>query len=84
MSQNLENVGYSIPGKQCLYNVNVMEETHSNVALGAGAITKWYNPLTNVIKRSPNVKNLSDYILRSEEMARKSIAVANDVLQNES
>ena len=83
MSQNLENVGYSIPGKQCLYNVNVMEETHSNVALGAGAITKWYNPLTNVIKRSPNVKNLSEYILRSEEMARKSIAVANDVLQNE-
>ena len=41
MAGNLENVGYSKPGKACLYNIGNMEETASVLALGAGAITKW-------------------------------------------
>ncbi len=41
MAGNLENVGYALPGKACLYNIGNMEETASVLALGAGAITKW-------------------------------------------
>ncbi len=37
---NLENVGYSIKGKEGLYNVLMMEELHSVFAVGAGAATK--------------------------------------------
>lgn len=37
---NLENVGYSIKGHECLYNVLMMEEIQSIFAVGAGAVTK--------------------------------------------
>lgn len=37
---NLENVGYSLKGNECLYNVLMMEELHSIFAVGAGAVTK--------------------------------------------
>lgn len=76
MSGNLENVGYSVAGAQCWYNVDVMEETHSNLAMGAGAITKWYDPDRNLIRRAANVRNVEQYIARSEEMARKKIDLA--------
>ena len=37
---NLENVGYSLPGSECMYNVYMMEEIHSVFACGASAVTK--------------------------------------------
>ena len=37
---NLENVGYTVPGHECLYNVLMMEEIQSIFAVGAGAVTK--------------------------------------------
>ena len=37
---NLENVGYSLPGFECMYNVYMMEEIHSVFACGASAVTK--------------------------------------------
>ena len=37
---NLENVGYSFPGSECMYNVYMMEEIHSVFACGASAVTK--------------------------------------------
>ena len=40
MSGNFENTGYAIPGKEGLYNILIMEEVQSIVALGAGAISK--------------------------------------------
>ena len=40
MSGNLENIGYAIDGYQCVYNVDIMEETHSIYAIGAGGISK--------------------------------------------
>lgn len=40
MSGNFENTGYSIPGREGIYNILIMEEVQSIVALGAGAISK--------------------------------------------
>jgi oxygen-independent coproporphyrinogen-3 oxidase len=40
MAGNLENVGYSLAGRECLYNIDIMEETLSIIACGAGAISK--------------------------------------------
>jgi oxygen-independent coproporphyrinogen-3 oxidase len=37
---NLENVGFALEGAEGLYNVHMMEETHSIFAVGAGAVTK--------------------------------------------
>ena len=40
MSGGFENIGYSIPGKECVYNVAMMEEVQSILGFGAGTITK--------------------------------------------
>jgi oxygen-independent coproporphyrinogen-3 oxidase len=37
---NYENVGFSLPGFEGLYNIYMMEEIHSIFAAGAGAVTK--------------------------------------------
>ncbi len=37
---NLENVGFSLPGAEGLYNVYIMEELHHIFAVGAGSVTK--------------------------------------------
>ncbi len=72
MAGNLENVGYALPGRACLYNIGNMEETANVLALGAGAISKWLFEKNMRIERSANVKNIEEYVRRVDEMvARK-------------
>ena len=71
MAGNLENVGYAKPDKACLYNIDVMEETTHNLALGAGAISKWIFPEHRRIERAANVRNIELYIQRVDEMAQR-------------
>lgn len=40
MTGNLENVGYSKPGLECLYNILIMEERTDIIGLGAGSSTE--------------------------------------------
>ena len=40
MSGGFENIGYAAPGKECLYNVVMMEEVQSILGFGAGTISK--------------------------------------------
>ena len=75
MAGNLENVGYALPGKACLYNIGNMEETVSVLALGAGAITKWLFDRALRIERAPNVRNIDEYIARTDEMVARKRAV---------
>ena len=65
---NLENIGYCIPGRECLYNILIMEEKQDIIACGAGASTKYYFPRENRIERTENVKSLEHYIARIDEM----------------
>lgn len=72
MTGNLENIGYALPGKRCVYNVDIMEETASILAFGAGSISKRVNLEKNRIDRAANVKDIGLYQDRLEEMvARK-------------
>lgn len=72
MAGQQQNVGYARPGAACLYNVDIMEETTSILAMGAGAISKRVLPDRELrIRRAPNVTNVSVYIDRAEEMARR-------------
>lgn len=59
---NLENVGWCKPGRDCLYNVYMMDETHSVFAVGAGGVTRLKNPDTNYIERVYNYKYPYEYI----------------------
>lgn len=61
-----ENIGYAKPGNESIYNIEIMEEQESIIALGAGSVTKIVN--CNGIQRVENVKNFRQYIDRIDEM----------------
>ena len=71
VSGNLENVGYAKPGKYCVYNVDIMEETTTIVANGAGGISKKLDIAKNALERCANPKGLDVYLARGEEVAEK-------------
>ncbi len=71
MLGNFENVGYAKPGYECIYNVEIMEESESIIAAGAGAITKMVYQNGERIDRIANVKSLEDYITRIDEMIER-------------
>ncbi|TCO79838.1 coproporphyrinogen dehydrogenase HemZ [Marinisporobacter balticus] len=78
MLGNLENIGYCKPDHECIYNIQIMEEKQSIIALGAGAVSKIYYEEENRLERVPNVTNLEQYIERVEEMiARKRKELSN-------
>lgn len=67
MAGNMENVGYSREGKEGIYNILIMEEMQTIVALGAGSITKRVYG-DGRIERCDNVKDVDLYIEKIEEM----------------
>lgn len=68
MSGNLDNTGYAKPGKACVYNVDIMEETHSVVACGAGAISKRVWAEENRLERLANPKGIDVYLEREQKI----------------
>ncbi len=76
MAGQQQNVGYAVPGAACLYNVDIMEETTSILACGAGAISKRVFPDRELrIERAPNVSNVAVYTERVQEMAGRKDAL---------
>lgn len=68
---NLENVGYAKKGFECLYNVYIMDETHSILACGASAVTKLREPNGDKIERIFNFKYPYEYINQFGELMRR-------------
>lgn len=71
MAGYFENTGYCRDDLANLYNVRIMDEHQSILALGAGGISKLYYPSMNKLVRVPNVTNYTQYIDRIDEMCRR-------------
>ncbi len=71
MAENLENVGYARYGKEGIYNILIMEEKQTILAAGAGAMSKFVFYGEDRIERVENVKSLTDYISRIDEMIQR-------------
>ncbi len=71
MRGNLENVGYALPGKECIYNVDMMEEPTSIMAHGAGAMSKRIFGGEHRVERIPNPKDIDTYIRKTEILAEE-------------
>lgn len=71
MAGNFENIGWSLPGYEGLYNIRIMEENQTVIAMGAGAISKMYFPAEDRIERIPNVSDTELYIERIDEMIKR-------------
>ncbi len=72
MSGNLENVGYSKPGFEGLYNVFIMDEIHSILSLGAGGVSKLVAPETGKLTRVFNLKYPYEYNQDHERLRRNA------------
>jgi len=73
MAGGHENVGYSKDGHECLYNVAMMGDKNSVLALGAGAMSKKtvYNDNGLKMERLPNLKDVRSYLQRIDELIEK-------------
>ncbi|WP_105614170.1 coproporphyrinogen dehydrogenase HemZ [Vallitalea okinawensis] len=71
MVGNFENVGYALPGKESIYNIEIIEEKENIIAVGAGAVTKLIHTGDKKIQRIENVKNFEHYIKRIDEMIER-------------
>lgn len=67
---NLENVGFAAEGKEGIYNILIMEEVQTIVALGAGTVTKRVYP-EGRIERCDTVKDVALYMDKIDEMIER-------------
>ena len=70
MAGNFENVGYALPDKECIYNILIMEEQQTIIGCGAGSTSKRVYPYGR-IERCENVKDVSSFIERIDEMIER-------------
>lgn len=68
---NLENVGFSKKGKECLYNILIMEELHDIIAVGAGTSSKIVHQEDHQVNRIENLKDIKQYITRIDEIIHR-------------
>lgn len=71
MEGNLENVGWAKEGFDGIYNVFVMDETHTIIGCGAGAVTKLKVPESDSLTRIFNYKYPYEYINDFDEMLER-------------
>lgn len=77
MVGNMENVGYSRDNQECYYNIQMIEDTQTIIAIGADAVSKvvFLSEGKGRIERFANVKNVKEYINRADEMIQGKIAL---------
>lgn len=73
---NQENVGWAKPGCEGLYNVYIMDETHTILGCGAGAVSKLKQPGTDYLERIFNYKFPYEYNSGLEEMLTRKNGVS--------
>ena len=75
MAGNMENVGYAKPGSICIYNIDMMEDSLSIIAHGAGAMNKRIFPSGGRIERVPNPKDIETYISKLQKTHADRLAL---------
>ncbi|MDD2496909.1 MAG: coproporphyrinogen dehydrogenase HemZ [Desulfitobacteriaceae bacterium] len=69
----LENTGYCFPGKECHYNINIMEERQTIIGLGVGAGSKFVNSQGELEDAVYNPKDISYYLKQLNLLTKKKI-----------
>jgi len=79
MIGNMENIGYALPGKEGLYNIQMIEEKQTIIAHGADAASKAVFLKEDRLERHFNVKDVREYISRIDEMIIKKNKLLNSL-----
>lgn len=80
MAGNLENVGYALPGRECLYNMQIIEERQSIVGLGAAAGTKAVDPDGWKVTSCYNPKDVSTYVTELNTYVQRKLTLLQGVI----
>lgn len=80
---NLENIGYSKPGQESIYNILIMEEVQTIIGLGCGASSKFVNPETGVITRYANPKDPKTYIENINKFTSEKLNHLEDLFRKQ-
>ncbi|WP_078408552.1 coproporphyrinogen III oxidase [Priestia abyssalis] len=78
---NLENVGYSFPGQESIYNIMIMEEQQTIIGLGCGASSKFVHPETGKITRFANPKDPKSYNDGFKHYTEEKIKILNELFK---
>lgn len=73
MLANLENLGYSLPGHVCIYNIQMIEERQTILGLGSGAASKFVNPRDWSLRSFYNPKDPASYINAIPRLIRHKV-----------
>ena len=71
MAGNFENVGYAAKGKAGIYNILIMEEKQTIMALGAAPPPRWLPITASISSGWGNVKDILNYLERVDEMIER-------------
>ena len=80
---NLENVGYSLPDKESIYNIIIMEEMQTIIGLGCGASSKFIHPETGEITHFANPKDPKSYNDSYESYTAEKINILEQLFSKE-
>ena len=75
----LENVGYAKPGRECIYNVDIMEERRTIVGMGPSSASKAILPAEWRLNSRYFPKDISTYNQRIGELAAKREALIETI-----
>ncbi|HWJ02605.1 MAG TPA: coproporphyrinogen dehydrogenase HemZ [Verrucomicrobiae bacterium] len=78
---NLENIGYAKPGKESIYNIQIMEERQSILAVGAGGASKIVNPRDWSLTNLAAPKQPEAYYLKWQQLLQEKFALLDKVLE---
>ena len=81
MLGNMENIGYSKEGRECIYNMLMIEDTQSIIALGADAVSKIVFPDENRIERVGNNKDIPSYLQNLDEKLEQKFKVLSESIK---
>jgi oxygen-independent coproporphyrinogen III oxidase len=81
---NLENVGYSLPNQESIYNIMIMEEMQTIIGLGCGAASKFIHPLTGKITHFANPKDPKSYNEGFEAYTSEKIKILDELFSEQS
>ncbi|ADI01553.1 MULTISPECIES: coproporphyrinogen dehydrogenase HemZ [Syntrophothermus] len=73
MAANMENLGYSLPGCYCLYNILMIEERQTILGLGAGTASKFVNPGSWTLTSLYSPKNPLSYVESLSRLIRNKV-----------
>lgn len=71
MVGQMENVGYTLPGYACSYNIRMMEERHSILAMGPGSSSKWMSGADFRQHKQHMPKDVDTYCMNLDELLEK-------------